>query len=199
MKWQIYCGVLFILLLAEGVVTQRNEILRPRYPEMFISNWTYTLASANNIISSGWTLWAGYNQSMYYYMSALDGWEQLLTGTSIYNFYRTEENCCVDNYGWPLFANYFNNATLMGYSKSGEEEVVEWVGSLYTQPIFSSNVTYFVKTAKATGYPLAYISANVVNYNASEIMYLLNISYSQPPLSLFLLPSFCLSAPPCSH
>ena len=189
------------MLLVLLPVVLCNLAQRPQYPPQFSSNWTYSLAGPGEVEAKGWTLWSGYNQSLYYYMSALEGWEQILTGTKIYNFYRADANCCIDDYGWPLYTNYFQNATFFGLSPSGLHgtPTANWVGSLYTQPIFGFNVTYIVGTEPKTGYPLSYISANVVNYNESEIMYRFNITYEQPPVEWFTIPDFCIHAPPCEH
>ena len=108
----------------------------------FVSNWSYVLRSPTEDLASGWTLWAGFNQSLYYYMSALDGWEQILTGESIFNFYRAKQQCCVDWYGWQIYPHYFDNATLIHSGPTANT----WVGSLYSQPVFGFNVTYFVTT-----------------------------------------------------
>ena len=191
----------FILFIFIALVSCLSFPARPVYPPNFVSNWTYTLAGPRDVISQGWTTWAGYDEMLYYYMSALDGWEQILSGTRIYNFYRAYENCCYDDYGWELYPNYFNNATWMGYHPSGisGNNTAEWVGSLYTDMIFGFNVTYFIRTEYVTGYPTMYLSANVVNYNASEIMYLKEIEYIQPPLSWFDIPEFCYTSEPCEH
>lgn len=188
-----------LCLVSLFIVASYGMFVRPIYPEMFTSNWTYTLTGPQDIISKGWTLWAGYDKSLYYYMSALEGWEQLLTGTKIYNFYREIQSCCIDDYGWPLFDDYFNNATFIGFTQHENSTKLQWIGSLYTQPVFGYNVTYVVSTEPQTGYPTSYISANVVNYNESEIMYRFDINYTQPPLEWFKIPNFCLNAPACVH
>jgi hypothetical protein len=171
-----------------------ERLIRPQYPAQFISNWTYELTGPDGTVAAGWTLWSGANETLYYYMSAYGGWEQIVQGTRIFNFCRKIESCCYDDYGFPIVQNYFDNATLIG-ALPNDPGVLEWVGSLYTQPIFGANVTYIVRTQVDTGYPIMYVSANVVDDTLSEIMFLLHYALDKGPLVWYTVPSYCTQ--PC--
>lgn len=214
--------VLLLCSLVEGLparfkqmpfTSSTEPITRPRYPDQFVSNWTYELTSPQGIIVAGWTIMAGANQSLYYYMSAFGGWEQLLTGTIEYNFCRSTQTCCFNDYGWPIYTQYFQNATLVGplplvvapsapftgLLPDPASEVVEWVGSLNAQLVYQADITYFVRTNRKTGYLLMYISANVVDQIQSEIMNLIDMQLVAGPTLWFTIPSFCKNSLPCSE
>lgn len=187
-------GKMYICIILVSLSIVYGSPIRPQYPPQFVSNWTYALRGPEGDVSSGWTLWAGGNDTLYYYMSAFGGWEQVVKGTTIYNFYREKKDCCQDNYGWDIVPHYFDHATLIN---PGDNPL--WVGSLYTQRVFGVNGTYIVRTEGKSGYPIEYVAANVVEHDQSEVMARSTISYEAPNPTLITVPDFCVDAAPCAH
>src|SRR3989338_1032526 len=190
---------IILLLILLGIVWISRGVIvikPPQYPPQFVSNWTYQLTNPAQELASGWTIWAGFNDTLYYYMSAYGGWEQIVQGNSIYNFCRKQQSCCQDDYGWPIVTDYFANATMIG-PLPNDPNTVEWVGSLYTQAVLGSPQTYIVRTQAPTGYPTMYVSATIGGTTANEIMFALSVDYVQGPSDWFQIPTFCIPAPAC--
>ena len=177
-------------------LTVDQAFVYPRFPPVFVSNWSYALVRPNQTIAQGWTIWAGFNDTLYYYMSAYNGWEQIVQGTKIYNFCRKQATCCYDDYQFPIVQDYFQQMDLIGPLPSALDQI-EWVGSLPTQQVMGIPQTFILRTQASTGFPIMYISANIAGTTFSENMFLLNYQFIRGPDQWFQIPAFCITSQPC--
>jgi len=128
---------------------------------------------------------------MYYNMTAFH-WEQIVTGNTIYNFYRSNQSCTAWTFPFQIVESYFDNVTYAGLVGQGTDPI--WIGELDTMSVFGQIETFVIATDPETGYLIKYISANSVwsqGLPGSEIMNLRNLSVTPPNPSLFEVPSFC--------
>ncbi|KAL9650002.1 hypothetical protein ABK040_003120 [Willaertia magna] len=210
--WTLFV-VIFTIIIIVGLVEpqQKNNfnISRPQYPECFDSQWDYTLifpdSNNNNSPVTGLMRWSKLGDMMYYNISALDNFEQIVKDNIIYNFYRNNQTCYLWIFDFPIVQNYFQNVSFVGlqydvnlnnnYKNSFNELQAEWIGQLNTKPVFNKDTTFIVHTNTKNGYVTKYIAANVVFNNkgqpGSEILTLKSMELTIPNKSLFVIPPYC--------
>jgi hypothetical protein len=145
------------------------------------------------MLDKGSLIWSGIGEKgvMRYNFSkdTLDGWQQIVKGDRLYNFWPRNRTCCFTQTPFPLMKSYFVNATLLHTDTA--INTAFWVGSLNSPALLGGRQTWNILTNGSTGELLSYYALNVLPGLQSEILDRIS-KQDAPDMKAYDVPEYCI-------